>query len=1004
MKLGSSGDQTTIKPYFYTASPLVLLPTLPDVSQDAKRQLAAESLMTPTVVTVPITSALKDGHFTKKIFADPVITAAGDTYEREQIETWLKDHDTNPLDNERLEDKTLRPNKTKMREVNEFLEQNANLRNSDELYLPRGWVRELEQACMEGKLEVIKRWCDRDPRLSSWTFSFEEKEYEVYRGKTMLHLACAKGTLAAVNHLLTLEEKRAEGLGLLLLLKKDSTGKLPIHYAMTTDRDPQMMRQLAVQMGKHLVEVAPVDLPTMPGEKQRQMTALHLAVMNNDVETIMTLLRNKVDLTVKDSEGNTALHAAVACGAGEAITLLIKAGASSEVKNDAYQTPELVGTECKQTAAVEMLKKSIAELVQQQQSQLQQAGPVGIVLSQMQQAMVKLQSLVKAQAAEIEKLRAMKAEQDRIIKQQQAEQIKLREEKTSMDYAVLHTELYESRVAMKCVQKQLKHMTRNMSDDIQVQEIIEFIRTPIELRRALIAALPVFPWAKSLKMILHDQKEDNLELKQVTTILDNPIIPSGISQLIASLPNGRLVIRGNTGHSYGRDYLAVIHIPSHIRLEKITDLPLSSSYKHVLLSNNKVVGQSSGNVNQLAIWDFERETYQELKCSYEAGFEIAAFFLLRDGRLIVNYRKFDSGTQTHTLKVSFIDVVADRSTTLAFDQTPYIQAVTADGQFLIGIERDHRALATLAVWEVNSGKRTMTLAEFKGGPGTSDYQERLDNLTITAHGYLFIKTWQGRPGFVGNAYLKTFDIAKGICIATTEIAEDNIGAFLALTNGYVMYFCGKQKNILKVWDVLKGVCIASISSFDEFLYFNVTSGVKLLPDGRVFIILHKEFRIYQIVGRSIELEVSFRVQLLESDPSWTVGADHIQIKTSFPCESEFKALSTLLERACSDHQLTMALTSTSLTITGLSTELRSDLEELCQALSIPKATPGTQATMSGIASLLSRPGGLYAPLPTLSGRPVSGVTTPTTVLGVSSSSTSTSSSTISSSPLSTILS
>ncbi len=188
MKTTVPSDQKN-QPYFYTKPALVLSPPLPDVTEDAKKRPIAEALMAPVKVTVDISDSIQDGHFTEEIFAEPVITEAGDTYEREKIAEWFIDHDTNPLNNEKLDSKKLLPNNAKLREVNRFLDANPTVRDSDELYLPRGWVKELEQACVEGKLDVIKRWCDRDRRLGSWTFAFEEKEYYCLTGNTDASLA-----------------------------------------------------------------------------------------------------------------------------------------------------------------------------------------------------------------------------------------------------------------------------------------------------------------------------------------------------------------------------------------------------------------------------------------------------------------------------------------------------------------------------------------------------------------------------------------------------------------------------------------------------------------------------------------------------------------------------------------------------------------------------------------------------------------------------------------------
>lgn len=57
-----------------------------------------------------------------EVMIDPVVDALGNTYEKEEIEIWLKDHDTSPLTNEKLPNKKLTPNKDKKSEITEFKE------------------------------------------------------------------------------------------------------------------------------------------------------------------------------------------------------------------------------------------------------------------------------------------------------------------------------------------------------------------------------------------------------------------------------------------------------------------------------------------------------------------------------------------------------------------------------------------------------------------------------------------------------------------------------------------------------------------------------------------------------------------------------------------------------------------------------------------------------------------------------------------------------------------
>lgn len=57
-----------------------------------------------------------------EVMVDPVFTADGDSYERNAIEKWLKDHDTNPKTNLRLEHKKLVSNKQLKSQISSFVD------------------------------------------------------------------------------------------------------------------------------------------------------------------------------------------------------------------------------------------------------------------------------------------------------------------------------------------------------------------------------------------------------------------------------------------------------------------------------------------------------------------------------------------------------------------------------------------------------------------------------------------------------------------------------------------------------------------------------------------------------------------------------------------------------------------------------------------------------------------------------------------------------------------
>lgn len=63
---------------------------------------------------------------TQMLFVDPVVASDGNTYEREAIEFWLKDHEKSPLTNIKLRSKELTKNTVLKKLMNDFLERHKN--------------------------------------------------------------------------------------------------------------------------------------------------------------------------------------------------------------------------------------------------------------------------------------------------------------------------------------------------------------------------------------------------------------------------------------------------------------------------------------------------------------------------------------------------------------------------------------------------------------------------------------------------------------------------------------------------------------------------------------------------------------------------------------------------------------------------------------------------------------------------------------------------------------
>ena len=91
-----------------------------------------------------------NGSITGELMADPVSTADGNTYEREAIQTWLRNHNTSPLTGVVLEHNGLTPNLALRRAIAEFME--ANLKR-----VPRSAIQYSLPAIGVGSFKTVYR-------------------------------------------------------------------------------------------------------------------------------------------------------------------------------------------------------------------------------------------------------------------------------------------------------------------------------------------------------------------------------------------------------------------------------------------------------------------------------------------------------------------------------------------------------------------------------------------------------------------------------------------------------------------------------------------------------------------------------------------------------------------------------------------------------------------------------------------------------------------------------
>ncbi len=288
---------------------------LVDVTTDNEKRAAAEKFLKPIEVDAKKAPESLRCPLSKLIFADPVSTdvaedQSSEIYEREKIAAWLETKGTDPVNQQTLASKKLTKDSRTLRDVKAFLDQNPMFRDSDQLYLPRSLVTRLETACQQGDIKTIQLLAEQDKRLLSWTFDFEGESYE---GKKILHLACQTGVKVAVEELLRLAEARAEGLGLLLLLQEDKSGKTPLQYALEKDPQSELSVYLTQIMGADAEKISKktrrdqLKQSTLTGEQPGEKVPAQLLLQMEEITEQLQELKKTVENQGKIIQGQQQL-------------------------------------------------------------------------------------------------------------------------------------------------------------------------------------------------------------------------------------------------------------------------------------------------------------------------------------------------------------------------------------------------------------------------------------------------------------------------------------------------------------------------------------------------------------------------------------------------------------------------------------------------------------------------------------------------------------------------
>ena len=100
-------------------------------------------LVLMNIITCPIS---------REIMIDPVITADGMTYEKEEIKKWLHSHNTSPLTGSKLENKKLIPNNSLKQVINDIVDQGFLDYKTVTEYLTKKGLNKLDIMTMRSKI------------------------------------------------------------------------------------------------------------------------------------------------------------------------------------------------------------------------------------------------------------------------------------------------------------------------------------------------------------------------------------------------------------------------------------------------------------------------------------------------------------------------------------------------------------------------------------------------------------------------------------------------------------------------------------------------------------------------------------------------------------------------------------------------------------------------------------------------------------------------------------
>ena len=275
----------------------------------------------PPIVLCPITRC---------IMVDPVTTCDQQTYEREAIEHWLSTHDTGPLTNEKLANKTLSGNLFARQMIDGFLAANPQLRSTDEVYLPKAKLLALRTAIEQQNLSEVRKLVNEDRRLLAAYLA---------PMRTTFHTICELGNPALLAYILSeLQPSQLEAI---------------LHLPKPDNWQPQVLNQGLLDTAKR-GEVSDMEHylrlgANIEARDREWRTPLCWAAISGNVTAVDFLLSQRASHRVRDNGNNAPLDLAVLNGHGEVVNLLLdrvglppyEPTSPSDVKYFSYMTLKL---------------------------------------------------------------------------------------------------------------------------------------------------------------------------------------------------------------------------------------------------------------------------------------------------------------------------------------------------------------------------------------------------------------------------------------------------------------------------------------------------------------------------------------------------------------------------------------------------------------------------------------------------------------------------------------